>query len=217
MRTDLEIKEDVLDELEWQPNIDETQIGVVVKNGIVTLSGTVDSYTKKMAAEKATKRVAGVKAVAEDVEVKYGPSFKKTDTDIAEAVVNALKWNSSVPEDKINVKVEDGRIYLTGEAMWLYQKDAAKRAVQNLNGVKYVFNSLTVKQSVTPADIKARIKKAFERSADIDAGNVNVSVEGHTVKLRGKVHSLTEKDEARKAAYYAPGVYKVDNDLEVSN
>jgi len=215
MRTDLEIKQDVLDELEWQPNIDETQVGVIVKNGVVTLTGTVNSYSKKMEAEKAAKSVAGVKAVAEDIEVKYFSDSKKTDTEIANAAVNALKWNYSVPENKITVKVDDGYVYLTGEVMWEYQKVAAKKAVQDLTGVKYVGNNVTLKQSVKPVDIKNRITKAFERSADIDANNVKVEVEGHTVILRGKVHSLAEKNDARKAAYYAPGVFSVENELEV--
>ena len=215
MRTDSKIKEDVLDELAWQPDIDETQIGVIVENGVVTLSGVVDSYTKKVAAEKAIKGVVGVKAVAEDIEVKYGTSYKKTDKEIAKAVVDALKWNFSVPEDKISVKVEDGWVYLTGELKWGYQKDSAKNAVQNLLGVKYVVNNITLKQAIKPVDIESRIKKAFERSADIDAKAITVTTHDHTVKLRGKVHSLKEKDEARKAAYYAPGVYTVENELEV--
>jgi len=215
MRTDSKIKEDVLDELAWQPDIDETQIGVIVENGVVTLSGVVDSYTKKVAAEKAIKGVVGVKAVAEDIEVKYGISYKKTDKEIAKAVVDALKWNFSVPEDKVNVKVEDGWVYLTGELKWGYQKDSAKNAVQNLLGVKYVVNNITLKQTIKPVDIESRIKKAFERSADIDAKAITVTTHDHTVKLRGKVHSLKEKDEARKAAYYAPGVYTVENELEV--
>ncbi len=175
----------------------------------------MDSFTKKLEAEKAAKSVVGEKAVAEDIVVKYGTSYKKTDTEIAKAAANALKWNISVPEDKVTVKVEDGWVYLTGELMWDYQKDAAKKAVQNLVGVKYVANNITLKQMVKPVDIKNKISKAFERSADIDAKNVKVAVDGHTVKLRGKVHSLTEKDDARKAAYYAPGVYKVENELEV--
>jgi len=215
MRTDSKIKEDVLDELAWQPDIDETQIGVIVEKGVVTLSGVVDSYTKKVAAEKAIKGVVGVKAVAEDIEVKYGTSYKKTDKEIAKAVVDALKWNFSVPEDKVTVKVEDGWVYLTGEVKWGYQKDSAKNAIQNLLGVKYVVNNIKLKQTIKPVDIESRIKKAFERSADIDAKAITVTTHDHTVKLRGKVHSLKEKDEARKAAYYAPGVYTVENELEV--
>jgi len=217
MKTDLKIKEDVLDELKWQPHIDETQIGVVVEKGVVTLTGTVDSYTKKMEAEKAAKRVKGVRAVAEDIEVKYGSEYKRSDKEIAKAVANALEWNVSVPEDKITVKVENGWVYLSGEVAWAYQKSAAKNAVENLLGVKYVSNNVTIKQVVHTTDIKEKIKKAFERMADVEAGNINVSVDGHTVKLKGKVHSIHEKDEARDAAYYAPGVYHVENELEVAD
>ena len=130
MRTDSKIKADVLEELAWQPNIDETQIGVVVDNGVVTLSGTVNNYSKKITAEKAAKSVFGVRAVAEDIQVKYGTSYQKTDTEIAKATADALKWNTSVPEDKISIKVEDGWVYLTGEVMWDYEKQAAKKAVE---------------------------------------------------------------------------------------
>lgn len=215
MRTDSEIKEDVLEELAWQPNIDETQIGVIVDKGVVTLTGTVDSYSKKITAEKAAKSVFGVRAVAEDIKVQYGTNHQRTDSEIAKASVDALKWNTSVPEDKITVKVEDGWVYLTGEVMWDYQKQAAKKAIEDLIGVKFVSNNITIKQPVKPTDIKDRITKAFQRSADIDAKNVIVAVDGHTVKLRGKVHSLAEKEDARKAAYFAPGVYKVENELEI--
>ena len=215
MRTDSKIKEDVLEELAWQPNIDETQIGVVVDNGIVTLSGTVDSYSKKITAEKAAKSVFGVRAVAEDIKVQYGTSYQKTDSEIAKATADALKWNTSVPEDKINIKVEDGWVYLSGAVMWDYQKQAAKKTVEKLAGVKFVSNTISIEQPVKPIDIKNRITKAFKRSADIDAKNVTVAVDGHTVKLRGKVHSLAEKEDARKAAYFAPGVYKVENELEI--
>lgn len=216
MKTDSEIKKDVLDELMWQPNIDQTQIGVIVENGIVTLSGVVDSYAKKVAAEQAVKFVKGVKAVADDIEVKYGLDYKKTDKEIAKAVVNALEWNSSVPDNKVSIEVSDGRVNLGGEVQWYYQKDAAKRAVENLLGVKSVINNITLKQAVEPSEIKQKISKAFERMADLEAKNIKVEVEGHTVRLKGKVHSHAEKEEARKTAYYAPGVYEVDNELEVA-
>jgi osmotically-inducible protein OsmY len=215
MKTDERIKQDVLDELTWQPSIDETQIGVIVKDGIVTLTGTVDTYAKKIAAEKAAKGVYGVKAVAEDIEVRYSTSKGKTDTDIAKAAVDALKWNSSVPADSIKMKVEDAWIYLTGEVKWSYQKNAAKRAVENLLGVKGVINNISLKQTVKPFEIKNRITKAFERSAELEAKNIKVEVDGHTVKLSGTVHSLAEKEEARKAAFFAPGVTKVENNLRV--
>lgn len=216
MKTDAKIKESVLEELTWQPNIDETQIGVIVENGVVTLTGIVDSYTKKVAAEKAVKNVIGVKAVAENIEVKYGTSYKKTDQEIAKAIVHAFEWDTAVPKDKVTIEVRDGWVYLSGELQWTYQKVAAKRAVENLLGVKGVINSITIKQAVEPSQIKQKITKAFERLADVDAKNITVDVDGHKVKLRGKVHSLAEKDEARKTAYYAPGVYEVENELEVA-
>lgn len=215
MKTDAQIKMDVLDELKWQPNVDETQIGVIVENGVVTLSGVVNDYSKKTAAERAAKRVSGVKAVAEDIEVKYGESYKKTDKEIAKAVVNALEWNASVPDDKITVKVEDGWVYLNGEVEWSYQRDAAKRTVEHLLGVKHVANNISIKQTVKATDIKEEIKKAFERAADLEAKNIIVEVDGHTVTLKGKVHSLAEKEEARKTAYSSPGVYTVKNELKV--
>ena len=215
MKTDARIREDVLDELAWESSIDETEIGVAVENGVVTLSGTVNNYSKKTAAERAAKRVNGVKAVAEDIIVKFGDSYKKTDKEIAKAVVNAFESNVSVPSDKIMAKVEDGWVYLTGEVKWDFQRKAAKRAIENLLGVKYVANNITLKQEVKVGDIKNKITKAFERAADIEAKNIRVEVDGHTVTLKGKVHSLAEKEEARKAAYQAPGVYNVKNELQV--
>ncbi len=215
MRTDYEIKDDVLLELAWQRNIDENEIGVIVEDGVVTLSGVVDSYTKKMAAEKAVKSVSGVKAVALDIEVKYGSDYKKTDKEIAKAAINALTWDNSVPEDEITLKVEDGWIYLSGELKYFYQKDSARKAVENLMGVKGVINTIQIKQAVEPTQIKEKITKAFERSAEVTAKNVTVLIDGHTVTLRGTVNSIAEKDEAQRAAYFAPGVYEVKNELKV--
>ena len=215
MKTDFQIKEDVLDELAWQPNIDETQIGVIVEKGVVTLSGIVNSYTKKLDAEKAVKRVEGVKAVALDIEVKYGTDFKKTDKEIAKAIVEAFEWNSAVPADDVKVKVENGWVYLTGEVQWNYQKNAAKNAVENLLGVIGVRNLITLKDNIEPADIKDRIKKAFQRMATLEADGITLETHGNTVTLRGKVHSIKEKEDAEAAAYNAPGVYDVKNRLEV--
>ena len=215
MKSDAEIKEDVLDELAWQPNIDETEIGVIVENGIVTLSGVVNQYSKKIAAEKAVKSVEGVKAIAGDIEVKYGDDFKKTDKEIAKAVVEALEWNSSVPEENLTIKVEDGWVYLSGEVNWQYQRNAAKSAVENLLGVRKVINNISIKQAVKPFDVKEKIKKAFERSAELDANNITVLTDGYTVTLQGKVHSIKEKEDAESAAYRAPGVYSVKNELKV--
>ncbi len=215
MKTDAKIKEDVLRELAWQSGVDKTQIGVIVKDGVVTLTGVVDTYTKKIDAEKAANNVYGVKAVAEDIQVNYNTGKGKTDTEIAKAAVDALKWNTTVPEDLVKLKVEDAWIYLSGEVQWSYQKNAAKRAVENLYGVKGVLNNISLKPTAKPIEIKNRITKAFERSAVLEAKNIKVVVDGHTVKLTGTVHSLNEKEEARKAAYFAPGVTKVKNKLKV--
>ncbi|MEL4454428.1 BON domain-containing protein [Lutimonas vermicola] len=215
MRTDVEIKEDVLDELAWEPDIDETQIGVIVENGVVTLSGVVDSYSKKLAAEKAVKRVKGVRAIAEDVEVKYGISYKKTDKEVAKAVIKALEWNSAVPDEDIKVKVEDGWVILSGEVAWDYQKKAAKKTVGNLLGVKKVVNNITLKKSIKPFEVKDRIRKAFARMANVDAEDIEVVTSGHTVTLKGRVSSLQEREDAEAAAYMAPDVYDVVNELKI--
>ena len=215
MKTDRQIKQDILDELVFRPNIDETQIGVSVEDGVVTLSGTVNEYAKKVAAEKAAKSVEGVTAVAEDIEVKYGDSYKKSDQEIAKAAVHALEWNASVPKERVMVKVEDGYIYLSGEVTWAFQKNAAKRTVENLLGVKQVYNNIHLEKKVKPYEVKERIKNAFERMADIDADRIKITADGHSVTLRGKVHSIKEKEDAEKAAFRAPGVYEVINNLKV--
>jgi osmotically-inducible protein OsmY len=215
MKTDAEIKNDVLDELAWQPNIDETQIGVIVEDGVVTLSGVVNNYSKKLAAEKAAKNIEGVKAVALDVEVKYGVDLKKTDKEIAKAVVDAYEWNSSVPEDEITIKVENGWVFLTGEVQWEYQKNAAKKAIEGLVGVRGINNSITLKNSIMPKEVKSQIKRAFHRMATLDSNNIILETHGNTVTLRGKVHSIKEKEDAEIAAYKAPGVFDVKNELIV--
>jgi osmotically-inducible protein OsmY len=215
MKTDSQIKMDVQDELDWEPSIDETKIGVAVDDGVVTLSGEVDSYAKKIAAEKAAKSVYGVKAVAEDIMVKYSSSFTRSDTEIAKAALNALKWHSSVPNDTVMVKVENGWVYLTGELKWDYQKDSAKNAIKDLTGVKGVSNGITIKQDVKPFEVKEKIAKAFERSAEIDAKGITITTDGHTVTLSGKVHSIKEKEDAEKAAFKAPSVWQVKNKLRV--
>lgn len=217
MKTDSEIKNDILDELAWQPNIDETQIEVIVKDGIVRLTGVVDSYAKKLLAEKAATSVCGVTAVTEDIEVEYSTGKgSKSDKDIATAAVYMLKWNSSVPHRHINIKVEDGWVYLTGEAQWAYQKNAAKNVIANLHGVKGVVNNIRLKRTIEPSEIKKRISKAFERYTNLEAKNITINVDGNTVTLTGTVHSLTEKDDAINAAFFVPNVTQVINKLKVS-
>lgn len=216
MKTDQEIKEAILAELMWQQNINDTNIGVIVEDGVATLSGVVDSFAKKLAAEKVAKSTKGVKATALDIEVKLGDNYKKTDKEIAKAAANALSWDNAVPEENLFVKVEDGQIYLSGEVDWFYQKEAAKNAVENLMGVKDVINTIDVKHSEDSNETIEKITKAFERLANIDSKNIAISVDGHTVTLSGSVRTISEKDEAQKAAYFTPGVKEVKNELQVN-
>jgi len=216
MKTDLEIQKDVMDELRWTPSLNSTEIGVAVKKGIVTLSGTVDTYAKKLSAEKAAKSIEGVKAIAEDIEVKISSLGKKTDTDIAGAALNALKWNSSVNEEKIKVSVDNGWVTLEGTTDWEYQKNSARKAVENLVGVRGINNLIKISPKVAPSDVLNKISAAFHRSATIDAGKINLEVNGSKVILNGTVRSYAEKKDAEGAAWFAPGVTSVENNLVIS-
>jgi VCBS repeat-containing protein len=215
MKSDVQIQNDVMEELKWEPFLNASEIGVAVKNGIVTLSGQVDSYSKKIAAEKAAKKVSGVKAIAEDIVIGVSPTHKKTDTEIAEAVLNALKWHTAVQEEKIKIKVEEGNVRLDGEVDWEYQRTNAKTAIENLSGVRSVINFITVRAKVLVTDVKQKITAAFHRSATIDAARVKTEITGNKVILRGMVRSLAEKEDAETAAWNAPGVTVVENRLLV--
>lgn len=215
MKTDLEIQQDVIEELKWQPFLKAANIGVAVRNGIVTLSGLVENYAQKIDAENAVKKVSGVKAVAEDMQIGVSPALEKTDAEIAESVLNALKWHSAVPDDKITVKVEDGIVTLQGEVEWDYQRNSAKRAVSNLLGVRNVISLIAIKPKVTPFDVRAKINQSLHRTATADAGRISIDVTGSTVILHGKVRSFAEKEDVENAAWCAPGVSKVESYVEV--
>ncbi len=213
--TDKQIQENVMRELEWDPEVDSAEIGVAVEDGIVTLSGEVDSYWSKRAAEKATRRVRGVKGIAQDIIVQY-QGMERTDADIADAAVNSIKWNTTVPDEKVVVKVEKGWVTLDGELPWHYQKSAAEQAVEKIKGVKGVDNLITVRPKVQAVIVRSAIKNALERAADIEASRIEVETEGNKVILRGKVRTWTERVEAHRAACSAPGVLIVENNLELA-
>lgn len=215
MKTDAQIQTDVQNQLKWEPQLNAAEIGVAVRNGIVTLSGIVDTYPKKLAAEKVAKAVIGVKAVALDIQVGISPVNRKSDTEIAEACVNALRWDSSVPDDKIKVKVENSTVTMEGTVEWGYQRLAAKNAIVKLTGVKGVNNMITVKQKPSSIDIKQRIRESFISTAGHEADNIRIETLGDRVVLRGNVKSHYEREEAENTAWATPGVNEVENRIEV--
>ena len=208
MKTDIEIQKDVLEQLKWEPYLNASEIGVAVKNGIVTLSGIVDSYSKKVLAEKVAKKIAGVKAIALEIQVGLSPVYRKTDGEIAEAVVNALKWHTMIPDQKITVSVEHGSVKLEGEVDWDYQRRQALKAIEDLVGVRSVTNLIKVKERISADDIQKSINAAFQRSATIDADKIKVEVMGSKITLVGSVRSLPEKEDAENAAWFAQGRHK---------
>jgi len=216
MKTDSQLQQDVIAELKWEPLLKAAEIGVTAKDGVITLTGTVDSYAKKTEAEDAAKKVAGVKAVVEKIEIKFHSSWaKKDDNDIATEIVNALKGNWQVPKDKVKVKVENGWVTLEGEVLWNYESDAAKSAVKNLSGVTGVSNNIHIKTPIEDAIEKVNIESALRRNWAINGKKVGVKVSGHTVTLTGTVNSSYQKDEAERIAWNSSGVWNVENDINV--
>jgi osmotically-inducible protein OsmY len=216
-RTDEEILRDVQEELKWDARLQPNEIGVIVKDGVVTLTGWVDSYVKRWAAERATQRVAGVHAVANEIEVRLPNSAERTDADIAATATRALQWDAFVPADSITVLVSKGWIRLEGEVQWQFQKDAAERAVRSLAGVKGVSNLILVKpgSQPSPKELSRQIREALIRDAETDAGRINVEVQGDKVVLKGTVRSWAERREAERAAWSAPGVREVEDHIIV--
>lgn len=216
MKTDAKLKQDVLKELEWQPSIHHEQIGVAVKDGVVTLSGFVKSFAEKLEAEKATRRVAGVKAIAEDLQVRYDYQPKTTDPEIAKRIVDVLDWDPLVPSGRIDVTVEDGVVKLTGKVDWLYQKNMAFKAASKISGVVRIDNRLEVTPHAEAANIRDRIEDAFERQADLEADRISVRTEGHKVILSGTVDSYSKRGLAEHAAWAAPGVAMIEDNIRVA-
>jgi osmotically-inducible protein OsmY len=213
--TDKDLKQHVQSALDWDPSLDASDIGVSVDEAVVTLRGNVSSYAEKVAAERVALRVYGVKGVADDLAVHLASAFERTDTEVAQAAVSALKWNTIVPNDRVTVTVTNGWLALNGTLEWQYQKDAAARAVRDLTGVKGVTNNIVVQPRVKTIDVRDKIEAAFKRSAEIDARRVNVTAQDGKVILSGNVHSWAERTEAERAAWAAPGVTQVEDRLAI--
>jgi len=217
MTTNGKLYSDVMDKLHFEPNIDDTNITISIKdNGVVVLGGFVKSYTEKRLAEEAVEKLQGVHGVANELSVDLASSYKRNDTDIAQAALNALRWTMFVPHEQIKVAIENGYLTLTGEVQHNYEKQAAERAVRNLYGVVYVTNNIKVKPAVKPQEVKNKIVSEFQRNARIDANNIDVEVEGNRVILSGRVKNLDESREAHNAAWAVPGVGSVEDRLSIS-
>lgn len=215
MKSDADIRRDVQNEICWDPSLNEAGIGVAVKDGVVTLFGEVPHFADRWTAEDIVKRVSGVRAIANEIEVKIPASGERSDSDIASAAANALKWNVSLASCDIHTIVRHGWVTLSGEVRFGYQKIAAENAVRYLLGIKGISNEIVIKPTVQMVDVKRKIEEAFERQAKLDAKDIEVGVNENQITLRGFVHSWREKDDAARAAWGAPGVTKVENKLQV--
>jgi osmotically-inducible protein OsmY len=215
MKTDTEIRRNVETELQWDPSVDDRKIGVIVKDGVLTLTGEVGHFAEKWAAEDVAKRISGVRAIANDIQVKIPLAGIRSDTDIAEAAANALRWHVATAGFEIKPVVANGWITLTGKVQWGFQKNAAQRAVGHLLGVKGVTNDITVTSAVKATDVKLKIEDAFKRHAILDSNDIRVKVDRATVTLEGHVHTWQEHEDAARAAWAAPGVANVENRLSI--
>ena len=215
MKTDTQLKNDVMEELRWEPSVTMSDISIATHNGVVTLSGSVPTYAEKGAAERATRRVEGVKGIAEEMEVNPGRMHQHNESEIAEAVVNALRWHVWVPSS-VQATVDDGWVTLTGSVTWDFQRNAAADAIDHLSGVIGVSNKIAITPIVQPNAVKDAIEGALKRNAEIDGEHITVSAEGGDVTLTGQIGSWGQRDETETAAWNAPGVTNVENHLTVS-
>ncbi len=213
--SDIDIKQNVLDALEFDPSVDAAAIGVAVNDGVVSLTGHVCTYSEKIKAEDLAMGIRGVKAIAQEIEVRPIGTNSLADDEIALRVLNAIRWNTSIPPDVVKVKVQNGWITLSGNVEWNFQRDAAARALRDMAGVKGVTNAIVIAPKASPTDIRARIEKALKRQAELDMFNISVAVSDGSVTLDGKVHSLTERRIAEQAVWAAPGIHKVNDRLTV--
>jgi len=216
MKTDLQLKSDVTEELAWDASVNAAHIGVAVSEGVVTLTGHLDSFAEKHAAERAVRRVAGVRGIAVELDVKLSPEHERSDSEIAQAAASALHLNSLLPEGAVKVEVENGWVTLTGEVDWGYQFASAEQCVQPLAGVRGLFNEITIKPRVKETDIVRQISSALKRHAAREAKHIGIEVEGGVVTLSGKVDSLAEHDAAMGVAFSAHGVSRVVDHLQVA-
>ncbi len=215
MKTDSQLQQDVMDELQWEPRVDHANIGVAAKDGVVTLSGFVSSYAAKIAAEKAARRVKGVRGLAEEIEVRFASDPKTSDPEIAKRIADMFDWSVTIPKDKVQVKVEHGWVTLSGAVDYHFHRQSAKDLASRISGVKGVTNLIEVKTNPSSMDVKDRIIAAFKRNADLDASTITVVADGSTVKLGGKVHAWYERQIAERAAWAAPGVNRVEDNIAV--
>ena len=216
MKTDNALQLDVIAELKWEPSVNASNVGVEVKDGIVTLAGHVDTYAEKWDAERAAQRVSGVKAIAVEMDVKLSGSNKRTDADIARSAINVLEWTTSVPKDTVKIKVEKGWLTLSGEVEWEYQRQSAADGVRYLMGATGISDQIVIKPKISTDAVRSDIEAAMKRRAQKDSRQISVSIDGHEVKLGGSVHSWAEKNLANHSAWGTPGVRNVVDNMTVA-
>ncbi len=216
MKDDKDLQRDVLDELQWEPSLDAAEIGVTARDGVLTLRGALSSYNEKVTAEAVAKRVHGVRAVANDIEVRPRGTGERSDTDIAQASVAALRWTATVPDERIKLSVSKGWVTLEGDVDWHYQRQAAEESVHHLHGVRGVVNLIGIKPKASSSEVKQQIEAAFKRSAELDAKRIRVETHDGKVTLRGDVHTWSERKCAEQTAWAAPGVAQVENLITIT-